>query len=264
MKVIIILVMILFGFNNLYAQPNQVDKSPLILLLDQSEGGASSQRNLNKLQKYLFAQSCELQVNVASKFNSQKTNELSVIRFIPIEEKLNSINNNEPLTKLINIYSYLGNKVQTALVVRGGTTEHIDGIANEPISIVSKTSFTGNLDSIEISSSLKRKIAYPKMLASGNHMGALSLLLHKDAFATVIELGFARNWIDKNNLKLLATGKESKLAGVYANKKALSYLKQNNLMSNCIKAFESLDRNNKKLNRIFRVFPDWLVGFERA
>ena len=229
----------------------------LSLYFDDTEGGQISSKRFIKLKKHLNKSGCSVnQVIRASELTSERV--LADVIFIPLkasttstsfdsllytEELKNSVVNSEPLT--------------VSILVRGSTgISNLASLDGVKFAFVSPNSLLG----YQIPNQLLResgvKTSNNNITFTGTSLGSISLLLHKDVFATVIPTPLAISWAKANDLTVVAKTKAVEAGSVWFKK---SMNKKH--MKVCKKVFTQLHRN-KSNKRLAKLFPQWLNGFK--
>ena len=219
--------------------------------IDLSEGGSASKRQLDKFREYLADNNCSVLLDVS---DDGHVKEASLI-FSALRTQSSNIKKEYRL--LLNGYSSLGDSAQGVILVRDSTdTNDLNSLSGETLAFVGRGARSAYSDLKKLIEGSGLEINQQKVILTGNHVGAVTLLLHKDAFAVGVDQSLAARWANKNALKVIARGPERLIGGFYVTQK------QNGLdLKACITAIKQLKRNNKSGKSLMRIFPDWLLGF---
>ncbi|WP_196137943.1 PhnD/SsuA/transferrin family substrate-binding protein [Aliikangiella sp. G2MR2-5] len=227
-------------------------------IIEQSEGGSNNPRLINKFEEYLSQNKCNLKVQV---FNNIKGNLNTVsnatdLYFMPLIEGKQG-----KQIRLLKAVSQAGDYTQSAIVVRKNAGDKLDTVRGSHVSFVSPASKTGYNDQMDLLGRNKIIVDSGNIMFSGNHIGALSLLLHKDVFAAGVDRSLAEKWLDSNNLKIIGIGSKREVGGIYSPSDANINDSRSSGSASCLKALIKLSPRDKKHKRLMKVFPDWLTGF---
>ncbi|WP_444994096.1 PhnD/SsuA/transferrin family substrate-binding protein [Aliikangiella sp. IMCC44359] len=228
-------------------------QTPLKVLVDLSEGGSSSPRLYKKFANYLKAQNCVVNIEHISHYNQQSFDLL-----------FSSIKLPEHTLKLINSYQVMqikrekGHFSQAAIIVRQKThINDLQSLSGVHFAFVHPSSITGFADQKTMLQHAGVELQHNQTVFTDNHIGALSLLLHKDVFAIGVDYLFAEQWVKSNGLKILATGEPQAVGGLYAKRSSRPAQ-----LNPCLVAIKALTRNRKPGRSILKLFPDWIVNYQ--
>ena len=144
-----------------------------------------------------------------------------------------------------------------AVNVRGAIVVHaargvsdLSSLKGEWISFVSKNSWSGYRLPIELLQDAGVNEKDGHFYFVGNHVGAVSALLHKDVHVAVLAEPLARRWADANSLVIVAVSEAVETGGWWIHHSVPE--KQQQL---CQQALTSLTRSHHK------ALPAWIDGF---
>ena len=236
-------------------------------VIDISEGGSESLRLQKKLTRYLADRNCPLTVSVDSQsgIKDDSANKASIngiiAIFVPLKPPLNLADfsaKTDPDLPITTLSS--ANYSQAVVLVRAATgVDKLSSLAGEPISAVTRQSISGYQEQMAMLAASGVAASKERLIFAGNHVGALSLLMHKDVFAAAVDFSVAERWAQTNGLRVIATGSKKSIGGVYFNAKIAPKLR-----ANCGQALSALSREEQPGKSLLKLFPDWLQRLTQA
>jgi len=235
------------------------------LVIDVSEGGSESLRLQKKLTRYLADRNCPLQVRVDSSFigkdesegeSADKANKKPVAAvFLPLQRPLKLAAFTAKASPDLTIKTLSSVKYSQAVVLVRSVTgvDNLSSLAHESFSAVTQQSISGYQDQMAMLTAAGIPQPNERLVFAGNHIGALSLLMHKDVFAAAVDFSVAERWAKSNGLQVIANGQKRATAGVYFNKNTTPEVK-----ANCSQALFALSRDKQPGKSLLKLFPDWL------
>ena len=239
------------------------------LVIDVSEGGSESLRLQKKLTRYLADRNCPLQARVDSSFVSKdesedgskgesadKANKKPIAAvFLPLQRPLKLAGSTAKSDPDLTIKTLSSVNYSPAVVLVRSVTgvDNLSSLAHESLSAVTQQSISGYQDQMAMLTAAGVQQPNERLVFAGNHIGALSLLMHKDVFAAAVDFSVAERWAKSNGLQVIASGKKRTTGGVYFNKNATPDVK-----ANCSKALLALSRDKQPGKSLLKLFPDWL------
>lgn len=218
--------------------------------MDISEGGEISSRRINNLIKYLKSNRCDVgRINYENKQPYEITED---IVFLPIQGQLAEGYHKQASLQIINNDALSG----SILVRRNTGVNDVEALEGVRIAFLSPQSVTGFKLQEQLFKQHGVNFSEDKITYTQSNLGAISLLLHKDVFAAAIATPLAKNWLDKNALKIVASSPSVETGALWM-KGSLD--KQ--MIKNCRSAFLKLTTSNNKSKRLLKLFPLWLTGF---
>lgn len=143
------------------------------------------------------------------------------------------------------------------LTVRGAFLVHastgIEGLATlkgERIGFVNKKSWSGYILPIKTLKAAGVTEQRNTFFIAGNHVGAVSYLLHSNMFATVTAEPLARRWAEANDLSIIALTDEVETGGWWMHRDV-----SKDKVKNCKLALTKLEREQLK------ALPAWIESF---
>ncbi|MCW8997774.1 MAG: PhnD/SsuA/transferrin family substrate-binding protein [Kangiellaceae bacterium] len=229
------------------------DFPTLNLAIDNSDGGNLSARKITAVRGFFGEHDCPVEV----KFSKAGKPAIDAdLVFFPLASY------DKNFLPFVRAESMGRKWIQPAIVVKDSASTSLSGLNDIHFSFVNERSRSGFLGQIEMLASAGVKPNLSKAIYAYNHIGAISLLMHKDTFAAGVDSFLAENWLQANNLKIIAKGDKSEVGGIYLNLSSrLNDPGQNRLKQRCQSALLKLNRDERAGRKIMEVFPDWLVRF---
>ena len=142
--------------------------------------------------------------------------------------------------------------VRGAILVQASTgIENLGTLRGELIGFVTRKSWSGYRMPLKTLNQAGIMEMKDKFSFAGNHVGAVSALLHKDVFATVTAEPLAKRWAEPNDLSIVAVSDAVETGGWWIHRSVSE--KQ---IKNCAQALSKLERSQLK------ALPAWIDGFE--
>lgn len=142
--------------------------------------------------------------------------------------------------------------VRGAFLVHASTgIEDLITLQGERIAFVGKKSWSGYHMPLQSLHDAGVKEQRDTFFYVGNHVGTVSMLLHRDVFATVTAAPLARRWAETNDLSIIALTDKVETGGWWMQRRLSE--KQ---IKNCAVALSMLERSQLK------ALPNWIDGFE--
>ena len=221
------------------------DPSPISVSVDHSDGGRTGDRHMHSLLTALKKEGCDAAMYDPSKrapvdlhFDSLPVSTAKILH---------------PNYRLIARAKTLkgDSSVRGAILVHASTG--IDALASlqgQRIAFVSKKSATGYQEPVKLLLEAGVKESWDTFFYAGNHVGAISMLLHSDTHVAVIAEPLAQRWAKYNDLSVVAVTDEIETGGWWIHKSA-----SNKSLQKCARALSNLDRSSLK------ALPAWIGGF---
>lgn len=225
----------------------------LRLYINATEGGDISDRRLSDLQDYFKKSQCNIQTIEAGHKSAEES--AADIVFMPLEQEIA-----KPFQKIFNLSVVDDQPLSASLLVRSSTgIRDIAELAGVRIAFLSPDSVTGFqlqktlLDGAGVA--LKEEL----VTFTHSHLGAMSLLLHKDVFAAGVATPLAKKWAKANGLTIVAESPQVTAGGIWM-KKAFAQEE----VVHCENAFQHLFENNRdrRIKNLVKIFPVWIKGLK--
>jgi len=224
--------------------------------VDSREGGSTSTRVRDKLQRYLHEADCPLGVSVGN--HAPQTEFALSFSALSRSPGVNGTGGEEG-PALIAVASG-GGYSQAAVLVRSSTgIDSVDKLGSVHMAFVGARSVTGYLDQQQLLEQSGIALDAEKTVFTDNHVGAVSLLMHKDVFAAGVDAGLAQKWAATNGLRIIALGPEREAGGIYISQSVDAQSR-----AACTEALTALRRDGQPGKSIMKLFPDWVQGFKPA
>ncbi len=214
--------------------------------IDYSDGGRQSDRQMSSLLTALNSEGCR---TIANTTPNQAPAQL---HFDPTPVSASKLK--DAGYQLIAGAITLEGKssMRGAILVHASTgINDLATLQDQRIAFVSKSSRTGYQEPVKLLFDAGVKERWDTFFYVGNHVGAISMLLHGDTDVAVVAEPLAARWADYNELSVVAVSDEVKTGGWWAHTSV-----PNKSMRNCAKALENLDRSNLK------ALPAWIGSFK--
>jgi len=141
-----------------------------------------------------------------------------------------------------------------AILVHASTDiNELASLQGQRIAFVSKSSPTGYLEPVKLLLDAGVKEEWDTFFYVGNHVGAISMLLHSDTDVAVAAEPLAQRWAEYNDLSVVAVSDEVETGGWWIHESV-----SNESTRNCARALKTLDRSNLK------ALPAWIGGFKNV
>lgn len=226
----------------------------LRLYINATEGGDISDRRLSDLQDYFKKSQCNIQAIEAGHQSVEES--AADIVFMPLEQDVT-----KSFHKIFNLSVVGDQPLSASLLVRSSTgIRDIAELAGVRIAFLSSDSVTGFqlqktlLD--EAGVTLKEEL----ITFTHSHLGAMSLLLHKDVFVAGVATPLAKKWAKANGLTIVAESPQVTAGGIWV-KNAIAQEEA----VHCKNAFQNLFENNRdrKIKNLVKIFPVWIKGLQQ-
>ena len=241
----------------------------LSLYFDDSEGGDTSKRRNKKFQTLINRLGCPVKtIDVASttsQLPEAEHNNYDIIYSSLLENTGESVGG-LGFTKQLEIAVINDAIVASSILVRSATAiDELSSLQGVRFAFSSKNSHLSYKAALKMLQREKVAVSSAKILFSYSDVASLTLILHKDVFATAIASPLANKWAEKNGLKVIAQSQAFEVGGVWI-KNTLDH----KLVENCAKAFSGifLDKANDstsgvsaEVKSVRKFFPRWLAGF---
>lgn len=233
-----------------YEQQLIATDEPLSLYIETSEGSTNSKRRIASLKKYLNLNHCKVDtIQLDIKSDSQKTASLV---FFPLNEQIPP-----GYQQLVAIKTLNNESLSASILVRGSTgIDNLAALANTRVALLAPQSTLGY--QLPVTMFKKAGVVHhdDKITQVDNNFAAISLLLHKDVFTSVIATPLAKKWAVANDLTIVATSDEVLPGGIWVR----SDIDKLDTKA-CREAFRSMSRSYSKDRKLMTVFPYWVEKF---
>ena len=220
--------------------------SSLTISIDHDDGGRAGDQYLLDLVKALNDQGCN--VVVPDGVNGSKGQLVFDSR--PVSIAANEMADYQLIARARTLYDEL--TVRGAILVQASTgIEDLITLQGELIAFVGKDSWSGYHMPLKALHEAGVTEERDKFSFSGNHVGAVSALLHRDVFATVTAEPLARRWAEANELSVVAVSDEVGTSGWWLHQSISEKQRKS-----CMLALSKLERSQLK------ALPAWIGGFE--
>lgn len=224
----------------------------LSFYINTTEGGDISDRRLSDLQHYFKKNQCDIEVISAG--GELAEGSTADIVFMPLEQDIP-----KSFQKIFNLSVVDDQPLSGSLLVRSSTgIRNITELADVRIAFLSPGSVTGfELQKVLLDGAgvtLKEEL----MTFTHSHLGAMSLLLHKDVFAAGVATPLAKKWAKGNDLTIVAESPQVVPGGLWM-KNTIDY----DVSEPCKQSFKNLfdNNNDRKIKNFAKIFPVWVKGF---
>ncbi|MET0118569.1 MAG: PhnD/SsuA/transferrin family substrate-binding protein [Sedimenticola sp.] len=141
--------------------------------------------------------------------------------------------------------------VRGAILVHASTgINDLASLKGEWISFVSKRSWPGYRLPIALLEKAGIDESSNNFYFVGNHVGAVSALLHRDVHVAVMAEPLARRWAEQNGLSIVAVTDEVEAGGWWLHRDVAE-----GLANNCIQALTGIGRSR------YKALPAWIGSF---
>jgi ABC-type phosphate/phosphonate transport system substrate-binding protein len=242
----------------------------LSLYFNDSEGGDTSKRRTKKFLALINRNGCPVKtIDVASTTTSQlpesEHDNYDIIYSSLLENTAESLGG-LGFTKQLEIVVINDAIVASSILVRSATAiSDLSSLQGVRFAFSSKNSYLSYKAALKMLQREKVAVSSDKILFSYSDVASLTLILHKDVFATAIASPLANKWAEKNGLKVIAQSQAFEVGGVW-----IKNTVDHKLVENCAKAFIGvfLDKANDstsglsaEVKSVRKFFPRWLAGF---
>jgi len=222
--------------------------SSISVSVDHSDGGRQSDRQMRSLLTALNSEGCHA---IVSKASSQAPAQLHFDPTPVSNNKLEDVG-----YRLIARAITLEGKssIRGAILVHASTgIDELTSLQGQRIAFVSKSSPTGYQEPVKLLFDAGVKDRWDTFFYVGNHVGAISMLLHGDTDVAVAAEPLAQRWAEYNGLSVVAVSDEVETGGWWIHNSV-----PNKSIHNCARALENLNRSNLK------ALPAWIGGFKNV
>lgn len=241
-----IAVLLLWGMPSiLQAQEKISDLQSVTTAVNHDDGGKTSERHMRNLLDTLKQEGCD-----AIATDKHKT---SPAQLIFNSSPASEVKKQKPEYQLIVRAKTLTGELN----VRGAILIHasrgindLKSLKGEWISFVSKNSWSGYLLPIQLLHKAGINENTNKFYFVGNHVGAVSALLHKDVLVAVMAEPLAQRWAKQNGLSIVAVTDAVETGGWWMHRSV-----SKSLIQSCTQALLKLERSRHK------ALPAWINGF---
>ena len=220
--------------------------SPLNISIDHSDGGRESDRQMRNLLEALQHQGCNAMGNeTPNKAPDQ-------LHFDPTPANKSALKDQD--YRLVARAITLDGKssMRGAILVHASTgINQLTALKGQRIAFVGKGSATGYQEPVKLLSDAGITESWDTYFYAGNHVGAISALLHSDTDVAVAAEPLAQRWAKYNELSVVAVSDEVETGGWWAHQSAPM-----DSIAACVRALETLDRSELK------ALPAWIGSFK--
>ena len=222
------------------------DSNSITISIDHDDGGRAGNQYLLDLVTALNSLGCKV---VLPDVNSNSRGQL-LFDSRPVSIAANDMAEYQLIARARTLYGEL--TVRGAILVQASTgIDDLITLQGELIAFVGKGSWSGYRMPLKALHEAGVTEERDKFSFAGNHVGAVSALLHRDVFATVTAEPLARRWAEDNELSIVALSDEVDTSGWWIHQS----IPEKQKMS-CMLALGKLDRSQLK------ALPAWIDGFE--
>ncbi len=241
---------VIFGFCVLPISGVAAKGKSLTAVVRTDDGGQHKKRHLKKIRTYLSGGGCR--VDVAFLENGAPTPPDTDLEFAP--QPIDTAAGARPGFKLLAQARTIEGKTKIGgaiLVLAATRADSLATLKGERISFVSKHSSSGYQLPLELLKEAGVEPVDTKKIFVGNHVGAVSMLLHGDTFAAAAAAPLARDWVAVNKeLAIVAVTPLVETGGWWINKRVGE---EQGIV--CAQAIAELTGSQLK------AFPAWVGGF---
>ncbi|MBF0456247.1 MAG: PhnD/SsuA/transferrin family substrate-binding protein [Magnetococcales bacterium] len=226
------------------------EKESLKLLVRQTDGGQHKGRHLKKIKRALSNNGCRVEVGFIDKDSATPDDTDLEFSPDPIDQTKSRLPNFRLIAQARTIEGET--KIGSAILVIAATgVDSLTLLAGERFSFVTPFSVTGYQLPIQMLADAGVKPTIEQTIFVGNHVGAVSMLLHGDTFAAAAAAPLARDWLSINKeLAIVALSPLVETGGWWINKRV-----EAGLAMTCAINLAQLTGSQLK------VFPAWVGGF---
>ena len=222
------------------------DLSPVTVSIDHDDGGRTSESYMEDLLTALNKNGCKSVL-----YNDKGSNNAQLL----FDSRPVSITKKERTKyRLIAQAKTLEGKlsVRGAFLVHASTgIENLITLQGERIAFIGKKSWTGYHMPMKSLQAAGVKEQINTFFYVTNHVGAVSMLLHSDVFATVTAAPLARRWAEANDLSIVALTDAVDTGGWWIHKSF-----SEDQIKRCSTSLSKLEPSQLK------ALPAWIGGFE--
>lgn len=224
----------------------------LSLYINTQEGGDISDRRLSDLRNYFNKSRCNIQ-KVAAGDNSVAGAAADIV-FMPLSQDAAI-----PFQKVFNLGVVGDQPLSASLLVRSSTgIRDITELADVRIAFLSPGSVTGFRLQEALLDDAGVTLQKDLVTFTHSHLGAMSLLLHKDVFAAGVATPLAKKWAKANDLAIVAESQSVVVGGLWMKSTIADEQREN-----CKRSLKNLFENkrDRKVKSLTKIFPAWVAGF---
>ena len=239
------LVLLLLPFYLLFNEA-VADSGPVTVSIDHDDGGRTSDSYMDDLLAALNKNGCKAVLNHNKGINNAQL--LFDSRPVSITKK------DRANYRLIAQAKTLEGKfsVRGAFLVHASTgIENLITLQGEQIAFIGKKSWSGYHMPMKSLQAAGVKEQMNTFFYVTNHVGAISMLLHRDVFATVTAAPLARRWAEANDLSIVALTDAVETGGWWMHRNI-----SKDQIKSCSTALSKLEPSQLK------ALPAWISGFE--
>jgi hypothetical protein len=229
------------------AQGGEPDNARLTVTISHADGGKTSERHRLKLFEALHEEGCKVMSS------SAPATAPAQLLFAPAPVSL--VSQQMPGYRLIGKARALdgSQKVRGAILVHAATgITDLELLQGKWISFVSKSSWPGYRLPIKLLQEAGVNETNSPFYFVGNHVGAVSALLHKDVHVAVMAEPLAQRWAEQNGLSIVAVTEAVETGGWWMHRSV-----SDEVVKRCTQAITRLERPRHK------ALPAWIDGFVR-
>lgn len=225
-------------------------EAPFKVLIRAGDGGHHKARHLRKIDSYLSSNGCLVEVASIAKDSPTPTGTDIEFSPEPIDVTKERLAGFRLLAQARTIEGKT--KVGGAVLVLAATAiENLKALDSERIAFVSQKSASGYLLPLQLLAEAGVVPSEEHKIFVGNHVGAVSMLLHGDAFAAAAAAPLARDWLTVNNeLAIVALTPLVETGGWWINEKISAE-----------KAMVCAAKIGELAGSRLKAFPEWVGGF---
>jgi len=227
------------------AQDVSSNLKSITLTINHDDGGKTSKRHLHDFLDALNKEGCDA--------ISPNASTVSPAQLIFDSRPVSIVKNQRPNYRLIARAKTLDGalNVRGAILVHASTgINDLTSLQGEWISFVSKNSWTGYRLPLQLLQAAGINENSNAFYFVGNHVGAVSALLHRDVHVAVVAEPLAKRWAEQNRLSIVAITDNVETGGWWMHRNVAE-----NLIQDCTQSLTRLDRSRHK------ALPAWIDGF---
>ena len=228
------------------ANEKTISAAALSISIDHSDGGRQSDRQMRKLLEALQQHGCNARVEEPlNKAPAQ-------LHFDPTPVNRSALWDTDYRLVARAITLEGKSSMRGAILVHASTgISELASLKGQRIAFVSKGSATGYQEPLKLLSDAGINESWDTYFYAGNHVGAISALLHSDTDVAVAAEPLAQRWAKYNELSVVAVSEEVETGGWWAHQS----LPMESIGA-CVRALETLDRSQMK------ALPAWIGRFK--
>lgn len=227
-------------------------RNGLSLYINTQEGGDISDRRLNDLRDYFNKSRCNIQKVTAG--DKLVVASAADIVFMPLNQDVTT-----PFQKVFNLGVVGDQPLSGSLLVRSSTgIRDITDLADVRIAFISPGSVTGFHLQEALLDDAGVVLQKDLVTFTRSHLGAMSLLLHKDVFAAGVATPLANKWAKANDLTIVAESQSVVAGGLWMKSTIADEQREY-----CKTSFKTLfeNKSDRKIKSLAKIFPAWMAGF---